>query len=108
MRYEHEGLAKYLEEIVSRNPTPLSGGAPQSALPVLDSELLDKKTTEGIETVWPPVLILANMPLSASDGDAVGNPQLRALVNKCAKNFDFKVIKKVSRYYDSGSNATDK
>eukprot|EP00854_Cymbomonas_tetramitiformis_P028417 gene28417-35218_t len=107
MRYEHEGLAKYLDEFVIPNtPKALSGGAPPS--PPNVSELLDKQTTEGIETVWPPVLILANMPLSDSDGDALGNPELRAIVNQCARNFDFNVIRKVARYYDSGQTPTDK
>ncbi|KAK3275028.1 hypothetical protein CYMTET_16822, partial [Cymbomonas tetramitiformis] len=49
------------------------------------------------------------MPLSASAGDAIRNPELRALVTQCARNFDFSVIKnKVARYYDVGQRPTDK
>ncbi|KAK3254688.1 XH domain-containing protein [Cymbomonas tetramitiformis] len=103
-RYEHEGLAKYLDEVVCGIPKPKAqDGAPLS--PPLCGPLLDKKTTEGVNTVWPPVVILANMPNNA-EGTLIGNGPLKGLVNQCARDFDFHSIDKQVMYYDSHGRPT--
>ncbi|KAK3246942.1 hypothetical protein CYMTET_43542 [Cymbomonas tetramitiformis] len=105
MRYEHEGLAKYLDEVVcsTSKPGPTGGEPPRPPLPP-GAQLLAKSTTEGIDAVWPPIIILANMPLA--EGKLIGNQQLKQLVQQCAREFDFSFVGKTDMYYDSRQNPT--
>ncbi|KAK3239050.1 hypothetical protein CYMTET_50996 [Cymbomonas tetramitiformis] len=113
---QHKGLELWIKDLLttgSNAAIPVAGNAP-SALSsrsdtVKQKPILTKQSTQGNHadaTVWPPVVILANIPNLSEE--EIGNREIKEMMDGCCEEFNFDLISKSKMHHAHGRPPTGK